>query len=67
MDVHYPVALPEMYTDLHTGALNQPIDLTAEQSGRRPVRAGPGWLLVPYLAWTTFALCLNFAVWQLNS
>jgi tryptophan-rich sensory protein len=26
-----------------------------------------GWLLVPYLAWTTFALCLNFAVWQLNS
>ena len=26
-----------------------------------------GWLLVPYLAWTSFALCLNFAVWQLNS
>ncbi len=26
-----------------------------------------GWLLVPYLAWTTFALCLNFAVWQLNN
>lgn len=25
-----------------------------------------GWLLVPYLFWTTFALCLNFAVWQLN-
>lgn len=24
-------------------------------------------LLVPYLAWTTFALCLNFAVWQLNN
>ncbi|BBX67162.1 TspO/MBR family protein [Mycolicibacterium psychrotolerans] len=26
-----------------------------------------GWLLIPYLAWSTFALCLNFAVWQLNS
>ncbi|AKK30047.1 TspO/MBR family protein [Mycobacterium sp. EPa45] len=25
-----------------------------------------GWLLVPYLAWTTFALCLNLAVWHLN-
>ena len=24
-------------------------------------------LLVPYLAWSTFALCLNFAVWQLNN
>jgi tryptophan-rich sensory protein len=26
-----------------------------------------GWLLLPYLAWSVFALCLNFAVWQLNS
>ena len=26
-----------------------------------------GWLMVPYLAWSVFALCLNFAVWQLNS
>ena len=33
MDVHYLVALPEMYTDLHTGELNQPVDLTAEQWG----------------------------------
>lgn len=32
---------------------------------RRSVAAG--WLLIPYLAWTTFALSLNFAVWQLNS
>ena len=33
MDVHYLVALPEMYTDLHTGALTQPAELTAEQWG----------------------------------
>ncbi|BBY74139.1 putative TspO/MBR-related protein precursor [Mycolicibacterium parafortuitum] len=26
-----------------------------------------GALLLPYVAWSTFALCLNFAVWQLNS
>lgn len=25
-----------------------------------------GWLLVPYLLWTTFAAALNLAVWQLN-
>ncbi len=25
-----------------------------------------GWLLVPYLLWVSFALALNYAVWQLN-
>ncbi len=24
------------------------------------------WLLVPYLAWVTFATALNFSIWQLN-
>jgi inosose dehydratase len=31
--VHHLVALPEMYTDLHTGALTQPAELTADQWG----------------------------------
>jgi tryptophan-rich sensory protein len=26
-----------------------------------------GALLLPYLVWSAFALCLNFAVWQLNN
>ena len=25
-----------------------------------------GWLLVPYLAWVTFASVLNYAIWHLN-
>lgn len=24
------------------------------------------WLMIPYLAWVTFAAILNFAIWQLN-
>lgn len=31
---------------------------------RQPIA---GLLLAPYLLWTSFALCLNFAVWQLNN
>jgi benzodiazapine receptor len=32
-----------------------------------PLKAAAAWLLVPYLAWVTFAAALNFAIWQLNS
>jgi benzodiazapine receptor len=31
-----------------------------------PVHAGAAWLLLPYLAWVTFAAALNLAVWRRN-
>jgi tryptophan-rich sensory protein len=31
------------------------------------VRRVAGVLLVPYLAWVTFAAALNFAIWRLNT
>jgi tryptophan-rich sensory protein len=30
------------------------------------IRPQAGWLLVPYLAWVTFAAALNYVLWQLN-
>ena len=31
-----------------------------------PVSATAAWLMVPYLAWVTFAGALNYAIWQRN-
>ena len=33
----------------------------------RPVIRAAAWLLVPYLAWVSFASVQNFAFWRLNS
>lgn len=30
------------------------------------IRRGAGWLLVPYLAWVTYALVLNASIWGMN-
>ena len=30
------------------------------------VKPAAGWLLVPYLAWSTFATVLNATIWRLN-
>lgn len=32
-----------------------------------PIHAAAAWLLIPYLAWVTFAGALNFSVWRLNA
>ncbi|MFI6508081.1 TspO/MBR family protein [Streptosporangium sp. NPDC050855] len=32
----------------------------------RRISRPAAWLLVPYLAWVTYAAALNFAIWQLN-
>jgi tryptophan-rich sensory protein len=40
------------------------IATTAVLSGR--ISRVAGWLLAPYLAWTSFATALNARIWQLN-
>jgi tryptophan-rich sensory protein len=41
--------------------------IAATLAAFRPVSRPAAWLLVPYLAWVTFAAVLNFTVWRLNS
>ncbi len=30
------------------------------------IRRAAGWLMVPYLAWVSFASLLNYAIWRIN-
>jgi translocator protein len=46
------------------GALWTLIAITAVRFFR--LKPAAGWLLVPYLAWSTFAAVLNGAIWRLN-
>jgi benzodiazapine receptor len=32
----------------------------------RRVNTAAGWLFVPYLAWVTFAMTLNYTLWKMN-
>jgi tryptophan-rich sensory protein len=32
----------------------------------RPISPAAAWLLIPYLAWITFASLLNISIWKLN-
>ena len=32
----------------------------------QPFNAVAAWLLLPYLAWVTFAAALNFTIWRMN-
>ena len=40
--------------------------IAATLAAFRPVHRGAAWLLVPYLAWVSFASVLNFTLWRLN-
>ena len=42
------------------------LSIAATITAFAPVSAAAAWLMVPYLAWVSFASLLNFAVWQLN-
>ena len=41
--------------------------IAATTAAFRPVSRAAVWLLVPYLAWVSFAAGLNFTLWRLNS
>jgi tryptophan-rich sensory protein len=43
------------------------VAIAATTSKFWPVSRAAGWLMIPYVAWVTYAAALNFAIWQLNS
>ena len=43
------------------------IAIAATISSFKRVSVPAAWMLAPYLAWVSFASCLNFAIWRLNA
>jgi benzodiazapine receptor len=42
------------------------IAITATTFQFAQIRPAAAWMLIPYLAWVTFAATLNFTIWRLN-
>ncbi len=42
------------------------LSIVATIASFHPLNAAAAWLLLPYLAWVTFAAALNLAIWRLN-
>lgn len=71
------LALNSLWSIIFFG-LNQPgwafveiiflwLAIVATVTAFRRISTAAASLLVPYLAWSTFAACLNFAIWRLNA
>ena len=49
-----------------TRSVNGTLAIAATIAVFAPISTQAAWLLVPYLAWVSFAGVLNLSIWQLN-